>query len=136
MRVIAILALFAVVFVVSALASGHSASAEEQIFAQWMRAHARSYATQEFSHRWAVWRDNHRFIEAHNRQPNKTFTLAMNQFGDLTDHEFRQLHLGQHISSNIEKKTKIDATEPNTVGLPANFDWSWKGAVAPVKDQG
>ncbi|ELR21263.1 cathepsin L, putative [Acanthamoeba castellanii str. Neff] len=60
-------------------------------FTEWTRTHAKSYSTEEFVFRLSVWRENKRFVEEHNRQ-NHSYSLGMNQFGDLTADEFRRIY--------------------------------------------
>jgi cathepsin L len=98
--------------------------------------------TEERLHRFQIWLTNLRKIAEHNSMPNKTFTMRMNQFGDLTGDEFEHYVHGdngacarsskkmQKLSSyNNEKKPKLHAN-------PTTVDWTAKGVVTPVKNQG
>jgi cathepsin L len=105
----------------------------EESFGAWTKLHGKVYRTQtEYQYRLHVYKQNLDFIENHNRQ-NHGFSVAMNQFGDLTSEEFSHLYLGMRINaSNIVQSNVVilDAPTDNTV------DWRTKGAVTPVKNQG
>jgi C1A family cysteine protease len=123
----------------SALASHEQHDPLTGVFAAWMSTHSKSYSNEEFVFRWNVWRENHRFIEEHNRQ-NHTYHLAMNQFGDLTIDEFQTRHTSKmglafdHYSAAPpvlkEKRAAFD------VAAPASVDWRKEGVVTPAKNQG
>jgi hypothetical protein len=101
-----------------------------------MRENSKSYSNEEFIFRWNVWRENQQFIDEHNRS-NKTFFLAMNQFGDLTNAEFNKIYKGLAFdySTHAAKKIVAEKVAP-ALNLPADFDWRQKGAVTHVKNQG
>jgi C1A family cysteine protease len=132
MRTPTLLALFVAFFAVSALAVAHDPLTG--VFADWMQEHQKSYANEEFVFRWSVWRENYLYIEQHNHQ-NKSFHLAMNKFGDLTNAEFNRLYKG--LAINIDSVLPAsDAKAAPSLTLPADFDWRKKGAVTHVKNQG
>jgi C1A family cysteine protease len=68
-----------------------------------------------------------------------TFKLRMNQFGDLTDDEFK-LQIHGHLGSCLQTpqmETLIPPDdEPSDVPAPASVDWEASGDVTPVKNQG
>ncbi|ELR14926.1 Cysteine proteinase 5, putative [Acanthamoeba castellanii str. Neff] len=130
MRTTTLLALCVALFVASTFAVSHDPLTG--VFADWMQEHQKSYANEEFVYRWNVWRENYLYIEAHNHQ-NKSFHLAMNKFGDLTNAEFNKLFKGLSITADQAKQESDIAPAP---GLPADFDWRQKGAVTHVKNQG
>merc|ERR1712225_226301 len=127
MRATTILVLLAALCVASTLATTHDPLTG--VFAKWMRDNSKSYSNEEFVFRWNVWKENQQLIEEHNRS-NKTFFLAMNKFGDLTNAEFNKLFKGLAISSDQAKQESNIVPAP---GLPADFDWRQKGAVTHVK---
>jgi len=96
-----------------------------------MARHNKNYYNDaEFQYRLGVYRSNLQFIEEHNKL-NKGFSVAMNQFGDLTNTEFGRLFLG--IKKTV-KPAKADIVAKS--GLPSSWDWSQQGAVTPIKNQG
>lgn len=100
-------------------------------FVNFMHQHKKSYHHDEFQQRYRIFQDNLDFITTHNAK-NNGVTLKMNHFGDLTNAEYRKLHLGL--------KKKLSAVpvfkETQNITAPASWDWREKGAVTPVKDQG
>merc|ERR1712087_562492 len=66
----------------------------------------------------------------HNRG-RPSYSLAMNQFGDLTQDEFADTYL-----SKFETDRPKDIHVFDTTNLPATVDWTTKGAVTAVKNQG
>ncbi len=85
---------------------------------------------EENEQRYYIFRNNMDIIEEH--MGNVNYTLKINQFGDLTDYEFKKLHLSsntyEHKKSNLEHlyQTKV---------IPQNLDWRTKHAVTEVKNQ-
>jgi hypothetical protein len=116
-------------------------------FTEWTRTHAKSYSTEEFVFRLSVWRENKRFVEEHNRQ-NHSYSLGMNQFGDLTADEFRRIYTTDMSSfaaatapiTKEEEEYNATTSEAASPGLvrrhPASLDWRTWGGVQAVKNQG
>jgi cathepsin L len=130
-----LVALLCLVFA-SAFAIFSVRSNPELEFLRWMHLHGKSYDAEEFPHRYATFRANLNFIRKHNANPSKTFEVAMNKFGDLTNEEFGRLYLGTKI--NVTSKV-IHRPLP-LLKLPATWDWRKNGPVSggvvtPVKNQ-
>lgn len=109
----------------------------------------RGYASQkERNLRFEIFTRNQLFIEMHNSQ-NLSFTLKMNQFGDLTPEEFRTVYYHgyrptqnhrkhfltaqQHTSGFQENGLSLPSFQNDTI--PPSFDWRDKGCVTQVKAQ-
>jgi C1A family cysteine protease len=95
--------------------------------------YGRVYAsTQEEGNRFSIFKQNLRKAQRMNaRDPHARFGVT--KFSDLTVDEFKSIFL-----MNVSRPA-VDAPiarAPKNVQLPTSFDWSSKGALTPVKDQG
>jgi C1A family cysteine protease len=104
-------------------------------FLDWMHAHGKSYAATEMDYRMSVYSNNVARIEAHNAG-NHSWSMAINNFADLTEEEFAARFVG---GLNLKPKSRsLRATNYaplNTTANPASVDWTTKGAVTPIKNQ-
>ncbi len=50
-------------------------------------------SNEEGLYRLSVFTQNYLIIEAHNANPENTYTMGINQFSDLTPEEFREIYL-------------------------------------------
>lgn len=78
-------------------------------FQAWKLKFAKSYATEELSnYRLQVYLETLSHIERHNSEGH-SYTLAENQFSDLTDEEWQSIYLMpvDHNSALYEDRTKI-----------------------------
>ena len=71
-------------------------------------------------------------IMLHNSNHSRTYDMGTNKFSALTSEEFTSIYYNP-ISSR-DKKNIDTAEEPYTPGKDIN--WTSKGAVTPVKNQG
>lgn len=124
MKVVVALALFV------ALAVGLTEQEYQKAFTDWMLTYRKSYGHDEFQARYRIFRENLDFINAHNAAGH-SFTVAMNEFGDLTSEEFGRMYLGTQATIVPEEYEPTNNPE-----LPASWDWRDKHAVTPVKNQG
>jgi len=110
----------------------------QQQWQAWKTFYGKQYKTDtEEGARYAIWRDNLKKIQQHNSEAGHSYTLAMNQFGDLTVDEYRYFFLG--LRSHFSNETELQGSHflpPSGVTLPDTVDWRTRGYVTPVKDQG
>jgi len=97
----------------------------------------KSYAPEEFFHRYNTFKANMDKVEDVNSK-NLSYTLEMNKFADLTVGEYKVMYLG--YKPELRRSTGKTA-ELSIVGAPdaypsGSLDWTTKGAVTGVKDQG
>ncbi|CAL4155915.1 unnamed protein product [Meganyctiphanes norvegica] len=107
----------------------------------WKEEYGRNYLDDnEESYRQSIFESNLAFINAHNADYDNnlvTFTVGMNQFGDMTTEEIQSYMLGfkQDDSSATENRPVFTADKHEK--LPTEIDWRTKanGSVTAVKDQ-
>ncbi|KAK4759353.1 hypothetical protein SAY87_022485 [Trapa incisa] len=112
-------------------------------YAQWMATYDRVYLNDaERESRLGIFKSNLEFIESFNNAGNKTFKLAINQFADMTNEEFRaywnnnvyKKAMSSHTLSGVHQNSSFKYE--NAAAVPSSIDWRERGAVTPVKNQG
>lgn len=118
-------------FIFSAVSAAlHKNTELEQLFKDWTIKYSKEYTTDlEYRYRFAVFAENWAHITMHNSLGQSTHTLAINRFADLTNEEFRSRFMNT-IQYNPSKIVDTVTSVPNEI------DWTTKGAVTPVKNQG
>lgn len=91
---------------------------------------------EEFEYRFSVFAENVRFILDHNFQPQRNFSLGINQFTDLTLSEFREMYVkNHHITKSMVGSYGCKNYKDHNDYNVDEVDWRNK-AVTSVKDQG
>eukprot|EP01084_Bolivina_argentea_P316574 548799_1 len=111
-----------------------------KVFQEWKLEYNRVYnGLEEESIKYSIWSDNMELIANHNSK-NLSYKMGINQFGDMTHKEFKS-YIGScsitSFKSNDISITKIsDIDEITHMNAPASVNWTAKGVVTPVKNQG
>jgi cathepsin L len=101
-------------------------------FWKWQTDFGKTYKSfAEHSSRFHTFRRNFEFISAHDPVA-KGFTVALNEFADLTNEEFRAWGCGLNVTAVPHKSLVIEQVK---AGVPSTWDWRSKGAVTPIKNQ-
>jgi len=127
--------IFAVLTILVVAAESHINAAGE--FQQFKQEFGKLYTAAEESHRFSIFTENLKFITAENANGMHNYTLGVNQFSDLTAEEFAKQNTGW------AKPDALFGDVPNLGNhtwdgseLPESVDWTTKGAVTPIKNQG
>lgn len=107
------------------------------LFEKWKREHPKAVAN------FKIFAENLMKVVTHNNKKDKTFTMAMNEFGSMTEEEFAETRMGlREPRTDVQRngpikprvtmlRDQVDKADP-----PTELDWTAKGVVAPVKNQG
>jgi len=107
-------------------------------FLNFKNKYNKQYKENELEHRYKNFQDNLEIINKHNSE-NHSWTMGINQFSDLTAEEFK---LATICYKNYDMFLDIPIISfdtrvlPSFGDLPSEVDWTSKGAVTDVKDQG
>jgi C1A family cysteine protease len=133
MRTIALLLL-----VVVAASAARSYIEDMRAFSDFIRTYNKKYATAaEFEHRFEVFRENLNVIERRNAVGSATHNVT--KFSDMTIDEFRSYPCGGRLGDLVHPDPNYQPTMgtfPAPQAVPPSYDWTTKGAVTPIKNQG
>jgi len=115
----------------------HNRSFYEEKFVNWLSEHDKYINDDKtYIHYLSNFANNDDTIESHNSVKSNTFTFGHNQYSHMSFDEFKEyVHLGLD-SPAPETVASMTLESYDLEALPASVDWSTKGAVTGVKDQG
>ncbi|CAL1356571.1 unnamed protein product [Linum trigynum] len=117
--------------------SPHRVTSIEERFEAWIAEQGRVYADAgEKARRFSIFKKNVAFINHSNKVGSKTYKLAINQYADLTNKEFRAAKTGFRKPANLVNSGSSSFRYGNASSVPDTMDWRTNGAVNPIKDQG
>jgi cathepsin L len=108
-------------------------SHEEQVtlFNAWKVQHKKTYRADEEEHRFAVWKDNLKFVDEWNAK-GTGHVVAMNHIADLSKAEFKAMLNGLRLPADNKFEFGVQTTKFTG---PTSVDWRTKGYVTPIKNQ-
>jgi hypothetical protein len=116
---------------VSAYSYSFTADEHEFLWEAFRVQHGKTYDNAfEAMRRFKIFKDNLEVVKTHN-DAKKSWTMGMNEFGDLTHAEFKAKYVGGYKKRAVRKA----GVKLSTVGVPTSIDWSAKGAVTAIKNQ-
>lgn len=90
-----------------------------------------------------IFMDNALRVLEHNAKKERTFEMALNEYAGMTADEFAATRMGvrepkQDVQRNGPLSPRVTMLRPNpgNADPPAELDWSSKGVVSAVKNQG
>ena len=122
--------LVAALATIALLALYHNSQDNSSAFEDWKGQYGANWAPEEEAYRRLIFEKNLLKIEAHNNDVTKTYKMGVNQFTVFTDEEFASRYL--MTVPQVNTIEKVDETM-NVIG---DIDWTSKGKVSGVKNQG
>ncbi|GAB5358459.1 hypothetical protein AAMO2058_000459500 [Amorphochlora amoebiformis] len=103
----------------------------QSAFKNWTEKYNKGYTVGEFFGRYATFKENVDFVARHNIG-GYSYSVELNEFADMTNEEFKKYYLGFKPAARTGKPMVYN----DNITLPDAVDWSSKGAVTPIKNQG
>jgi len=107
----------------------------QSFFSTFVKKYEKSYAHDEFFPRYEIFKHNYNLIRHHN-MGNHTYSMAVNEFADMTFDEFHKKMTGTKVTDRAHLRS-LNGPHKSVKGpLATSLDWRQKNAVTGVKNQG
>lgn len=100
-------------------------------FKIWKQKFGVEYSESEDLYRNLIFQQNVDIINAHNSKQDRTYDMGLNQFSGMTDDEFAKTMLTPKPYNPEWENADVTIRADNS-----EIDWTTKGAVSPIKNQG
>jgi len=125
--------LLSVCLMSAVLAKNSVVVSEYPTFEQWSSDYGLSYSATEYGFRENLYYKNVMKIAKHNTHRHP-YRFGLNKFTAMTRNEFSKMFSNGYMNKRVNNYTNTHII--NTNGMPSSVDWTTKGAVSPVKNQG
>jgi len=110
--------------------------AKDASFDTYLNKFGKAYnGNDEYATRKAIYDENMKYINEENAKGH-TYTLGETQFTDLTNEEFKAMYVSGYKAPSQMLGDLPYLGEHDSEESSGSVDWTTKGAVTPVKDQG
>jgi len=92
---------------------GESVGMTAGLFEEFVKTHGKKYEAEEYGRRLGIFGDSLRFIKEWNSNPKNTFSVAINEFADMTGEEFAKGHLNDYL---VEDEKAVEALQDGDLG--------------------
>lgn len=114
----------------------YSETEYQTMFTKFVAQHNKVYPHDQFLTKFHTFKKNVDLIHQHNAGDH-SYTMAINQFSDLTDDEFNEIYNGiNQIEQPFTRSKNLMSEDEFDAPLATSLDWRTSNAVTPVKDQG
>jgi cathepsin L len=107
----------------------------QTLFDQFINNHNKNYSVDEYTTRYNIFKNNLYKINKHNSEDH-SWDMEMNKFGDLSENEFKSYYTCYDKQRYYFRQSNVDFSNLVFTDVQSDIDWTEKGAVTPVKDQG
>jgi len=105
------------------------------LFTRFMTQYNKKYTHDTFFYRYTVFKANMDKIYLANKEKH-SYTLGMNEMGDMTHAEFKATKLGyKRVDRSYARAKNSAGPHQHVKAVPNAVDWRSKGAVTPIKNQ-
>jgi len=104
-------------------------------FELWKAQFGRTYEGEEHAKRFEIYKANAAIVARHNSEGH-SWTMALNQFADMTPKEFSDLQTLQPSTLGTNMTSATGRHVLSGVELPSSVDWRKEDLVNPIKNQG